>query len=417
MTENKSIHLYQKASSDRTKHLLISTHGHTLKTVWYTSKDGIDGAKQETNDIIEGLNKGKLNETTAIQQCHLEFDRKVKKKMDDGYVLFGTQLTEIKNTTIDLTERLQTSFAPCKPISEKPSWAIGPNAIAEKKFNGMCLIMHNTSTEKITYTRKIIDITNIVTVIPDVYTKLNSVPSQSIVVGELIAIDKNGKEDLRPLKALTTEKTTAQKAAIRYSEHVINGYTFQFKPYEIYFHEGKDVTKLPFTDRNAILEEIFGTRTLYQGLTKEMLVEAKKQGWEGFILRHKDSTVEFTLNGKPKRTGAWKYKFTDTADCFITEATLGSGKHKNRYTHFHLGQYDSKGNLIDCGWAGPGTLTEEQLDDIAKFYNSKPDKFLVVELEFASRQDQNEEGQICFEFPVILQIRDDKTHEECIYQE
>lgn len=417
MIENKSIHLYQKASSDRIKHLLISTHGHTLRTIWYTSKDGVDGAKQETNDIIEGLNKGKLNETTTIQQCHLEFDRKVKKKMDDGYVVFGTQLNEIKNTTIDITQKLPTSFAPSKPISEKPIWAINKDTIAEKKFNGICLLMHDTGTEKIAYTRKVIDITNIVTVVPDVHTKLNSVPSQSIVVGELIAIDKNGKEDLRPLKALTTEKTTAQKAAIRYSEHIINGYTFQFKPYEIYFYKGKDVTKLPFIERNAILEEIFGKRDISYGLTKEMLVKAKEMGWEGYILRHKDSTVEFTLNGKPKRTGAWKYKFTETADCFVIEATLGSGKHKNRYTHFHLGQYDSDGNLIDCGWAGPGTLTESQLDDIVAFYNTKPNTFLVVELEFASRQKPNEEGQICFEFPVILQIRNDKEPKECIYGE
>ena len=67
---------------------------------------------------------------------------------------------------------------------------------------------------------------------------------------------------------------------------------------------------------------------------------------------------------------------------------------------------------MDCGWAGGGRLGEENMDILTeelvkKGYNLeetelKEKDWFAVELEYQSRQDRNDKGQLCFEFPIII---------------
>jgi hypothetical protein len=36
-----------------------------------------------------------------------------------------------------------------------------------------------------------------------------------------------------------------------------------------------------------------------------------------------------------------------------------------------------------------------------------------MKLEYQSRQDRNDKGQLCFEFPIIIRTREDKPLSEC----
>ena len=43
----------------------------------------------------------------------------------------------------------------------------------------------------------------------------------------------------------------------------------------------------------------------------------------------------------------------------------------------------------------------------------KEEDWFVVELEYQRRQERNNKGQLCFEFPIIVRTRNDKPLSEC----
>jgi ATP-dependent DNA ligase len=100
-------------------------------------------------------------------------------------------------------------------------------------------------------------------------------------------------------------------------------------------------------------------------------------------------------------------------DFVVSEVALGkAGKHAKVYARFKLGQYKD-GELLDCGWAGPGTLSHDQLAEYTRDINSKKLKLpFVVEVEFRDWQ----EDSYCLEHPVIQRIRFDKEPKECEYE-
>ena len=255
---------------------------------------------------------------------------------------------------------------------------------------------------------------------------LNWVPENSLIIGELVAFDGNGIEDPKALKGVTTETTTVAKAQNKHDTLAGEGYVFDYYVFDIIFWKGKNITELPFTERLE-LAVAFGERKI-ETFTQEMSDEAQRLNWEGFILRRPDDTITFTMNGKPKRKGAYKYKFIETTDCIVTGVSPGSGKHEVRFARFRLAQYENsplsgEKVLVDCGWAGGGRLGEENMDLITKELTSKgynlekqelkEKDWFAVELEFQSRQPRNKKGQLCFEFPIITRTREDKPLEEC----
>ena len=411
--------LYQLASTGRMKVLEISAIGNSLLTEWWTEKDGVKGKAQSTSETIQGMNQGKSNETTPEQQCVLEYERKVKKKKEEGY----TEDSSGNSNAFDIRESLPSNFAPCKPISEKPENPTDGSWYAEKKFDGVCLILHAEEDQKRVYSRKIKDIYSVVSVVPDIKHFVSKLPANTLVVGELVATDKYGKENTKVLRGIASEKTTREKALAKYQELIQDGYTVQFKPYDLYFHMGTMVTNLPFEERNAILESMLGIKRDISVFTDEMIQSGKDKGWEGYILRHKDSVIDFTLNGKAKRIGGHKFKYIYTTDCIVFSMSNGAGKNEQRFARFHLYQYQDD-KLVDCGWAGLGQLGEDLADEITNDFLNRgytlgeielqEKDWFAVELEYQERQKPNEQGQICFLFPVITRLRDDKPLIECV---
>jgi ATP-dependent DNA ligase len=418
--------LYQLAETGRLKHLVMSVESNVIVTEWWTSKEGVDGKKQITSETIIGKNTGRSNETSDAEQAILEFERKIRKKKEEGYAESLEKALEGHLAVVN--EVLPSSFAPCKPINKlKPkdepfdgSW------IAERKYNGVCLLLQNTGKERVAYSRRIKPITELVSVVPDIVENLNKVPENSLIIGELVAFDGNKMEDPKALKGVTTETTTVAKAKAKYDTLSSEGYIFDYYIFDIIFWKGNDITQLPFTERKELSLE-FGDRKI-ETFTEAMSEEGHKLGWEGFILRRPDDTITFTMNGKPKRKGAYKYKFIETTDCIVTGVSPGSGKHEVRFARFRLAQYENspltgEKVLVDCGWAGGGRLGEENMDIItqeliSKGYNLekqelKEEDLFAVELEFQSRQTRNKKGQLCFEFPIITRTREDKPIAEC----
>ncbi len=418
--------LYQLHLTGRLKHMVIEVKENQIITEWWTSKEDEDGKKQITKETVYGKNKGRSNETSDEEQAILEFERKVKKKKEEGYV--ENKEDAIIGEEIVVSSTLTQSFAPCKPISKikEKDDAYDGTWLAERKYNGSCILLHNTGKKRIGYTRRIKPITEILSIVDEIKTNLDKLPDESLVIGELVAFDSNGQEDPKVLKAVTTETTTEAKAKSKYDSLLSEGYTFRYNVFDVIFWYGEDVTDRTFLERLEITK-FFGEREI-ETFTKEMAEKAKQSDWEGFILRQAEDGITFTMNGKPKRKGSYKFKFIETTDCIVARVCPGSGKHEVRFARFRLYQYENspffeEPVLVDCGWAGGGRLGEENMDKVTAELLEKGYKledtelnekdWFAVELEYQSRQERNDKGQLCFEFPIIIRTREDKPLKEC----
>jgi len=418
--------LYQLHLTGRLKHMVIEVKENQIITEWWTSKEDEDGKKQITKETVYGKNKGRSNETSDEEQALLEFERKVKKKKEEGYV--ENKEDAIIGEEIVVSSTLTQSFAPCKPISKikEKDDAYDGTWLAERKYNGSCILLHNTGKKRIGYTRRIKPITEILSIVDEIKTNLDKLPDESLVIGELVAFDSNGQEDPKVLKAVTTETTTEAKAKSKYDSLLSEGYTFRYNVFDVIFWYGEDVTDRTFLERLEITK-FFGEREI-ETFTKEMAEKAKQSDWEGFILRQAEDSITFTMNGKPKRKGSYKFKFIETTDCIVARVCPGSGKHEVRFARFRLYQYENspffeEPVLVDCGWAGGGRLGEENMDKVTAELLEKGYKledtelnekdWFAVELEYQSRQERNDKGQLCFEFPIIIRTREDKPLKEC----
>ena len=357
--------LYQLHLTGRLKHMVIEVENNVIVTEWWTSKDDEDGKKQITKETIYGKNKGRSNETSDNEQAILEYERKIKKKKEEGYV--ENREDAILGEEIVVSSTLTQSFAPCKPISKlkKDDDPYDGEWLAERKFDGACILLHNTGNERIGYTRRIKPITEILSVVSEIDEALNKIPSESLVIWELIAFDKDENEDPKVLKAVTTETTTVAKAKSKYKSLLSEGYSFTYNVFDVIFWHGEDVTDRTFLERVELTNH-FGNREI-KTFTKKMVDTAKENRWEGFILRRPEDKITFTMNGKPKRKGSYKFKFIETTDCIVTKVSNGSGKHEKRFARFRLAQYEKSPFfdgpvLVDCGWAGGGRLGEENMD-------------------------------------------------------
>ena len=406
--------------------MVIEVKENQIITEWWTSKEDEDGKKQITKETVYGKNKGRSNETSDEEQALLEFERKVKKKKEEGYV--ENKEDAIIGEEIVVSSTLTQSFAPCKPISKikEKDDAYDGTWLAERKYNGSCILLHNTGKKRIGYTRRIKPITEILSIVDEIKTNLDKLPDESLVIGELVAFDSNGQEDPKVLKAVTTETTTEAKAKSKYDSLLSEGYTFRYNVFDVIFWYGEDVTDRTFLERLEITK-FFGEREI-ETFTKEMAEKAKQSDWEGFILRQAEDSITFTMNGKPKRKGSYKFKFIETTDCIVARVCPGSGKHEVRFARFRLYQYENspffeEPVLVDCGWAGGGRLGEENMDKVTAELLEKGYKledtelnekdWFAVELEYQSRQERNDKGQLCFEFPIIIRTREDKPLKEC----
>ena len=406
--------------------MVIEVKENQIITEWWTSKEDEDGKKQITKETVYGKNKGRSNETSDEEQALLEFERKVKKKKEEGYV--ENKEDAIIGEEIVVSSTLTQSFAPCKPISKikEKDDAYDGTWLAERKYNGSCILLHNTGKKRIGYTRRIKPITEILSIVDEIKTNLDKLPDESLVIGELVAFDSNGQEDPKVLKAVTTETTTEAKAKSKYDSLLSEGYTFRYNVFDVIFWYGEDVTDRTFLERLEITK-FFGEREI-ETFTREMAEKAKQSDWEGFILRQAEDGITFTMNGKPKRKGSYKFKFIETTDCIVARVCPGSGKHEVRFARFRLYQYENspffeEPVLVDCGWAGGGRLGEENMDKVTAELLEKGYKledtelnekdWFAVELEYQSRQERNDKGQLCFEFPIIIRTREDKPLKEC----
>ena len=120
-------------------------------------------------------------------------------------------------------------------------------------------------------------------------------PDNTIIDGEVVALDDQGRPSFSALQ--------------NYGPRVKSIYFYAF---DVLVYEGKDLRKLPLSDRRIVLEKyaLPGMRdpmrvsSIFNVSAKQLIAAAKKSGLEGIIAKRVDSSYE-----SGERSGAWlKYK-------------------------------------------------------------------------------------------------------------
>jgi ATP-dependent DNA ligase len=402
----KKIKLYNKASTGKIKVLEISVNGATLTTRW--GYEG--GTMQETSEKGKGKNLGKANEITPEQNARDLFDRKVKKKTDEGYV---ENPSTLDNANDPFT--LPKQFSPSKPIqkmlSDKALQKLidAKRCVASYKRDGhRAFIFFMPSGEVKIMSRKLEDYTEHLRHIATSIMTGAQVPPGSILDVEIVATPHEDDVDYtgsilrsKPDKARTKQSLGG------------NLYAYCF---DVLYWDGEDITSHSYVKRHGhtalfhskwiipskliTITSIKQLRTTFDAYTQH--------GGEGLVIYDSSAPTVIRYDGKVKRKSYWKMKAIFEDDFYVRGWEYGNGKNAEVVGALYIFQKDAKGNEIAVGkvggMAGDSIIRRELLaEDLTG-------GTLVVQVEYSKR---NKKG---LRFPVLQRIRRDKTPEECIYK-
>jgi bifunctional non-homologous end joining protein LigD len=129
---------------------------------------------------------------------------------------------------------------------------------------------------------------------PYIVEALSNLPENTVVDGEIVALDEAGRPDFNLL-----QHSRSQASRICY---------FVF---DLLVYQCRDLMRLPFTDRRQIMSSVLKFRSSrirmaqhFETSAEEMLGAVREQGLEGVIAKRKESRYE-----AGKRSGSWaKYR-------------------------------------------------------------------------------------------------------------
>ena len=154
-------------------------------------------------------------------------------------------------------------------------------------------------------------------------TALKELPDNTVLDGELVALDAAGKSDFGLLQNF------------RSAESKIHFYVF-----DILVLKGKDVSRLPLNERRALFGKIIphnehiSESAVEYGSHAKLLKFVKQHGFEGIIAKRSDSPYE-----PGKRSGLWqKYRLNLQQEFVIGGYTLGT----NGFDALIIGFYRGK---------------------------------------------------------------------------
>lgn len=125
---------------------------------------------------------------------------------------------------------------------------------------------------------------------PHIVEALSDIPNDTILDGEVVALDDSGRPDFHRL-----QNFVAEAPRIHY---------FVF---DVLMWKGRDLTSLPLTERRNLMQSVLRVRSpliraseQFDTSAQEILSAVRQQGLEGVVAKRKDSRYE-----AGKRTGSW----------------------------------------------------------------------------------------------------------------
>ncbi|MBI5803251.1 hypothetical protein HY448_01020, partial [Candidatus Pacearchaeota archaeon] len=207
------------------------------------------------------------------------------------------------------------------------------NFAIEKKEDGVRTIGYFSKKGQALINRRNVNKTEIYPELKDIYKKLNF-KDNVVLDGEIVAI-KKGKSDF---KTLSERDRLKDKELIRIRSKT---HPLEYHVFDILELDGKDIKKLPLSERKKILDKVVPDNTkeikeIRSKPFKQLLEQAKKRGDEGIIIKKLDSPYR---EGKVSRD--WqKLKLLKENDAVILAFQKGTGKRESTFGAILTGVYD-----------------------------------------------------------------------------
>jgi ATP-dependent DNA ligase len=195
----KTITLYQRTKTGKTQEwsIWVVEQGESGYPEVHIRHGLTDGKKQTTYDVIKsGVNVGKANETTALQQAYLEMERKATKQREEGYKDSQEQAADDSLRTIDWSKPLPKELCFFKPKnsiddSKLKKLDTAGHAVYSVKRDGLCHIAYVSDFGADMVSRRMDVVSDR---FPHLTSTVKSLPAQTILLGEVI-YEKDGRDD------------------------------------------------------------------------------------------------------------------------------------------------------------------------------------------------------------------------------
>lgn len=387
----------------------------------------LDGKMQLTIDVFKkGVNEGKTNETTPLQQAQLTIERKAKKKREEGYTEAQNKIDE-QEQSIDFSKPFPKELCFYKPknsITDKKIQTLqkAGRAIFTIKEDGMMYVVRKTKAFGVEIYSRRMEIET--AKFPHLTGHFANLPDDTILLGEMYL--PNYKNHMQSFKYVSSIcRSDPEKAIARQKE--IGEVSYRI--FDVAFVEGKNLlTTMKYKQRQAQAfvcalqcdsKQISAVKVLK--LPHDLAMKyVKDNEIEGLVIWDAEGIMNegeaYTFNGKAYRPNVlWKSK-PKFEDDFIVRfdpengiGDYGKGKNCDKVKSVSVYQIED-GKEVHLGKCGGG-LSDKQRD----FYTTA-DYPRVWRIEYDALQP----GTGSLRYPVFNADRTltgDKSIEECLMSE
>ena len=295
--------------------------------------------------------------------------------------------------------------------------SLGPDALADDKYDGIRAQVHSDGSEVRIYSRTLDDVT---TRFPEVASAALALQHPVVLDGEIVAFEN------RILPFAIIQKRLGRR---KITEALLRDAPVVFFAFDLLFSDGVVLLETPLRERLAQLRALLANAPASAASIRpsdqtpvrdtahvdELFDAARARANEGLVIKGADSTYTPGRRGK-----SWlKYKKAlATLDCVVTAAEYGHGKRRSVLSDYTFA-VRRQDELVNIGKAYSG-LTDVEIERLtAHFLSTTTATFgpvhtveptVVLEIAFDRIQESSRhKSRYALRFPRIARIRDDKT--------
>lgn len=364
------------------------------KTSWNKAEIGLNVKFNSISELIEYIQKNNTGKNIVVSSIK-SFSKKFEPFEQKFFYYLATKDINIGISTTTVSKYIHIpKFEIMLGERLNEDVDFDRNYILTKKLDGVNLTCFKRGESITFFTRQgkqvdgLLDSTEQYKELPD-----------GVYFGEALYSNEDEAKDRKELYRLSTGELNSKR-----ENKKISHWIFDYQTLEEWDSE-KFIT--PYSNTIRTLENIFSNNKLknikmvpfiYQGTGKEiafeLLKKAKKDGWEGLVLRYSSSVYQ-----KKRSSDFVKLKPFVEVDLRITG--FKEFKHPNQLGSFIC---EDDEHTIKCS-VGSGFSKEQRYD----FWKRK-NEFLgrIVEVQ-TMEITENKSGQKSLRFPVFIRFRDDKN--------